>query len=67
MRRGKRPTTRGGWPVRMGRRIELALLTTFLLSGCVGEPGEGGLIELSFGHVGAPGSLFAASPSASGA
>jgi len=45
----------------VGRGIELALLTAFLVAGCSGEAGEGGLIELSFGHVGAPGSLFAAS------
>ena len=37
------------------------LLTVFLLSGCGGERREGGMIELSFGHVGEPGSLFAAS------
>ncbi len=45
----------------INRGIEFALLTAFLVAGCSGEPGEEGVIELSFGHVGAPGSLFAAS------
>ncbi len=45
----------------ISRGVEFALLTAFLVAGCSGEPGEGGVIELSFGHVGAPGSLFAAS------
>ena len=44
-----------------GRDFGLALLTVFLLGGCGGEQGEEGVIELSFGHVGEPGSLFAAS------
>ena len=38
-----------------------ALLAILLMGGCAGEPGEGGVVELSFGHVGAPGSLFAVS------
>ncbi len=45
----------------ISRGIEFVLLTAFVVAGCSGEAGEGGLIELSFGHVGAPGSLFAAS------
>ncbi len=45
----------------MKRMGEFALLTAFLISGCGGEPREAGPIDLSFGHVGAPGSLFAAS------
>ncbi len=41
--------------------VEVVLLTVLLAGGCGGERGDGGLIELSFGHVGEPGSLFAAS------
>ncbi len=37
------------------------LLAAFIVAGCGGEGREGGIIELSFGHVGEPGSLFAAS------
>ena len=47
--------------VRIGCGFGLALFTIFMVSGCTGESREGGMIELSFGHVGAPGSLFAAS------
>ena len=47
-----------------GRRRPAAL-SAFVLwmaaSGCAGEPGESFLVELKFGHVGAPGSLFAVS------
>ena len=46
-------------------RRRSALLSAFAVlvaaSGCAGEPGEPSLIELKFGHVGAPGSLFAVS------
>ena len=42
--------------------IGLVLFTVLLVGGCgEGERGGGGLIELSFGHVGEPGSLFAVS------
>jgi len=51
---------RGG-AARGGHGGVFALLTVFLIAGCGGESGEGGVIELSFGHVGAPGSLFAVS------
>ena len=47
--------------VRVSGGIGVALVTMLLVSGCGGESGEGGVIELSFGHVGAPGSLFAVS------
>ena len=47
--------------VRVSGGIGVALVTILLVSGCGGESGEGGVIELSFGHVGAPGSLFAVS------
>ena len=51
---------RGAWM--RGRGIELVLITVFLtvfgISGCAGDGAEGP-IELSFGHVGAPASLFA--------
>lgn len=46
---------------RRGHQGAFALLTVFLIAGCGGESGEGGVIELSFGHVGSPGSLFAVS------
>ena len=61
MRGGRRPTRGRVWSVRLGLGIEVALMIIFVASGCGGESGEGGVIELSFGHVGAPGSLFAAS------
>ena len=57
-RRGPRERER---TVRLGCGFGLALFAIFMVSGCTGESGEGGMIELSFGHVGAPGSLFAAS------
>jgi tripartite ATP-independent transporter DctP family solute receptor len=41
--------------------IKVVLFTVLLVGGCGGERGGGGLIDLSFGHVGEPGSLFAAS------
>ena len=47
--------------LRSGRGIGLAVLTVLLVTSCGGESGEGRVIELSFGHVGSPGSLFAAS------
>ena len=47
--------------LRRGHQGAFALLTVFLIAGCGGESGEGGVIELSFGHVGSPGSLFAVS------
>ena len=59
MREGKWGA-RTKWGVRK-TEVGCTLLTALLVAGCSGEPGEGGLIELSFGHVGAPGSLFAAS------
>ena len=61
MREGKRRALDGMWPVRLGRVIGLALVIGFIAGGCGGESGDGGVIELSFGHVGAPGSLFTAS------
>ncbi len=61
MRGGRIQTTERRWLLKMGRRVHLALLTIFLLGGCGDESGEAGVVELSFGHVGAPGSLFAAS------
>lgn len=61
MREGRRRTLERGWSVRPGRVIGLAFLIVFVAGGCGGEAGEGGVIDLSFGHVGAPGSLFAAS------
>jgi tripartite ATP-independent transporter DctP family solute receptor len=42
-----------------GRFAVLALIAVTVLTSCGGEPG--GPLELRFGHVGAPGSLFAAS------
>ena len=47
--------------LRRGHQGAFALLTVFLIAGCGGESGAGGVIELSFGHVGSPGSLFAVS------
>ncbi len=39
----------------------LAIAATLLLAGCQGGGSDAGPIELKFGHVGAPGSLFALS------
>ncbi len=61
MREGRRRTLEIGWSVRLGRVIGVAFLIVFVAGGCGGEAGEGSVIDLSFGHVGAPGSLFAAS------
>jgi tripartite ATP-independent transporter DctP family solute receptor len=43
---------------RLGALLVYALA---VLAGCAGEGGDGGVRELKFGHVGAPGSLFALS------
>ena len=65
--RGRASRNRGGASRSRGRgsrsrsTIGSVLLAVFLVIGCGGESGAGGVVDLSFGHVGAPGSLFAAS------
>lgn len=55
--RGRRITTL----VRTSLRLRFAAVLALLLAGCAGDGQQDGPIELVFGHVGAPGSLFAAS------
>lgn len=56
--RGVRPAATRGLRPTVARRLLPAALAALLTGACAG-PGPGDTLEISFGHVGAPGSLFA--------